>query len=250
MASYSTEALVLSKTKLGDSDLILTLLASDGRCIRAVAKGARKTRSKLGGTVEVFSQVDLLMAEGRNLDVVVEARTVDAHEGCRRDLEHSAAASTLCEMLTKLALEGQRQEYLYEMECAALTAIARCETPRQDLIVAAALFKTLCLLGYRPSLAECTGCGRPVEPVADGTVGFSSSEGGVVCDRCDHAPADTREVAANLVIWLKVLFRSTFDDLVVCEGGDDAARELLRFCEGWLIQNTGVRLKAIAFLYL
>ena len=36
---------VLRKTKLGESDLILTLLSSDGSQIRAVAKGARKPKS-------------------------------------------------------------------------------------------------------------------------------------------------------------------------------------------------------------
>ena len=39
--TYRTNAIVLDRTKLGEQDLILTLLASDGSEVRAVAKGAR-----------------------------------------------------------------------------------------------------------------------------------------------------------------------------------------------------------------
>lgn len=40
--TYRCNALVLKKTKLGESDLILTCLKDDGSQLRAVAKGARK----------------------------------------------------------------------------------------------------------------------------------------------------------------------------------------------------------------
>ena len=61
MPAYPLRALVLRKTKLGETDLILTLLAADGRQVRAVAKGARKSRSRLGARVEPFSILDLLL---------------------------------------------------------------------------------------------------------------------------------------------------------------------------------------------
>ena len=43
--AYSLRALVLRRTKLGESDLILTLLSEDGSQKRAVAKGARRPMS-------------------------------------------------------------------------------------------------------------------------------------------------------------------------------------------------------------
>lgn len=250
MPSYSTDALVCGKTKLGESDLIITLLVADGSLVRAVAKGARKPRSKLGGTVEMFSQVNLLLARGRNLDIVVEAQSVDPHDGCRLDLEHSAAASVICEALSKLALQGQEQGHLYDMSIAALSAIDRSITPRQDIIVAADLLKTLCLLGYRPSFLECVGCGVAVEAVPDSQIGFSYSGGGVVCNDCPNPPADKIMVSSNLIIWLITVLNSTFADLLSRTDGEDVTPELLRFCESWLLQNTGVRLRSFSFLFL
>ena len=77
MPAYPLRALVLRKTKLGETDLILTLLSEDGRQVRAVAKGLRKPGSRFGGRLEPYSVVDLLLHTGRSLEVVTEARTVE-----------------------------------------------------------------------------------------------------------------------------------------------------------------------------
>src|SRR5450756_700314 len=83
--SYPLRALVLRKTKLGEADLILTLLADDGRQVRAVAKGARKTKSRIGARAEPFTVLDLLLHEGRTLEVIGEAEIVASNDRIRQD---------------------------------------------------------------------------------------------------------------------------------------------------------------------
>ena len=82
--TYSLQALVLRKTKLGETDLIVTLLAQDGRQVRAVAKGARKPNSSFASRLEIFSEVDLLLVCGKSLDIVKEAKLLNAHIGVRK----------------------------------------------------------------------------------------------------------------------------------------------------------------------
>ena len=91
--TYDARVIVLRKTKLGESDLILTLLAEDGSQMRAVAKGARKPASSFAARLELYSVVDLLVARGRSLDIVKEARLVESNERLRRDIEHDACVS-------------------------------------------------------------------------------------------------------------------------------------------------------------
>ena len=74
--AYRIEALVLRKTKLKESDLIVTLLAEDGSLVRAVAHGARKPQSPFASRLEPCAVVDVLLARGRSLDVAKEARFV------------------------------------------------------------------------------------------------------------------------------------------------------------------------------
>ena len=71
--TYRTKALVLDTTKLGEQDLIVTLLAESGAQLRAVAKGARKPGGRLAARSELFCETDFLIAKGRSHDVVAEA---------------------------------------------------------------------------------------------------------------------------------------------------------------------------------
>ena len=51
--TYRTKVLVLDKTKLKETDLILTMLDERGRQVRAVAKGARKPGGRLAARCEI-----------------------------------------------------------------------------------------------------------------------------------------------------------------------------------------------------
>ena len=75
--TYRTKVLVLDKTKLKETDLILTMLDERGRQVRAVAKGARKPGGRLAARCEMFCTVDLLLAHGRSLDVVSQAELME-----------------------------------------------------------------------------------------------------------------------------------------------------------------------------
>ena len=73
---YRDEAIVLRTHKLGEADRIVTLLTRQHGRVRAVAKGVRRTTSRFGSRLEPFTHVDLQLAEGRNLDVITQAETI------------------------------------------------------------------------------------------------------------------------------------------------------------------------------
>ncbi|HUV45454.1 MAG TPA: recombination protein O N-terminal domain-containing protein, partial [Dehalococcoidia bacterium] len=49
---YQTQGIILRQTKLGEFDKILTIYTPEFGKLRAVAKGACRPQSKLGGNVE------------------------------------------------------------------------------------------------------------------------------------------------------------------------------------------------------
>ena len=67
---------MLRTHKLAEADRIVTLLTREHGRVRAVAKGVRRTTSKFGSRLEPFTHVDLMLAEGRNLDTVTQAETL------------------------------------------------------------------------------------------------------------------------------------------------------------------------------
>lgn len=249
MPTRSDRCIVLSRTKLGESDLILTLLSEDGSQVRAVAKGARKPRSKIGGTVESFSVIDVLLARGKSLDIVGEASSLFTNAACRVDLEHSCAASLVCESCRKLTLPGQEQPRLFDMTATCLNSIGQADPTHARLLAAAYILKVTSLLGYRPELAECVFCGQSVSASEDGSILFSLCHGGVVCGGCFERNSDAIGYPADLIGWLATLIGSRFEELSRCECTDELVSDLLRFCELWLAEHVDIRLKSMSFMF-
>ena len=145
--TYDARGIVLRKTKLGESDLILTLLAEDGSQMRAVAKGARKPASSFAARLELYSVVDLLVARGRSLDIVKEARLVESNERLRRDIEHAAGAAPMAELLDRVTQMGLENPRLFALTRTALSSLGRVDPAQVPAVCAAHLLKTLAFAG-------------------------------------------------------------------------------------------------------
>ncbi|MDR1082283.1 MAG: DNA repair protein RecO, partial [Coriobacteriales bacterium] len=188
MADFTTTMVVLKKTKLGETDLIITGFTNEGAQVRAVAKGARKPGSKLGVHLELYSVARVLLHKGRNLDIVTEAAGINSNENCRGDIVHSAGAAVIVELLDKVSMDSEAEPRLFALVCEALRCVGAVADEGVALIVAAAILKMTSQLGIRPSLTTCVMCGKraPVkaqqkEAVSAAKQAFSFSQGGLIC---------------------------------------------------------------------
>src|SRR4029077_15576466 len=77
LATYRDHAVVLRKLDYGEADRIYTLLTREHGKVGAIAKGGRRTTSRLASALELFARIDVQLARGRNLDVVVQAVRLD-----------------------------------------------------------------------------------------------------------------------------------------------------------------------------
>ena len=245
--TYSLSALVLRRTKLGESDVVCTLLAEDGSQVRAIAKGARKPSSPFSSRLEVYAVCDLLLSQGRSLDIVKEARLVQGNAHLRSDISLMQAAAPIVELLDRASQDGLRDTRLFPMACAALSAFASATCPC-SLIASAALLKILAVLGFRPRLDLCVACGKPIRfDAGPGTIPFSVSEGGVLCRDCSSI-FDAMPLEGNLLSWVHALLYGTFDLIVVFDPDSRTCFELMRFLQVWLRQHLSLRLKSLDFL--
>ena len=78
MPVFRDEAVVLRTHKLGEADRIVTLLTRNHGQVRAVAKGVRKTTSRLGARVEPFSYVDVMFATGKSLHIISQVESINS----------------------------------------------------------------------------------------------------------------------------------------------------------------------------
>lgn len=241
--TYREKAVVLDHTKLAEQDLILTMLAEDGRQLRAVGKGARKPGGRLAGRVELFCETDFLMAHGRTLDVVAEASLVDAHAGLRGDLSRVSAASAMCEVAKLTSFEDAPDGFLFPLLSRALRAAEEAtDQAHLDVAVAAYVMKVLAHAGWRPELGLCVACGDPAP------TWFSAAAGGVLCSSCVREIAGAEQVSATDLAWMRALIGSTFDDLLAARVDAGEAALLLGLSHQWAATHLESRLRAMEFM--
>ena len=242
--TYRTRAVVIDKVKLKETDLILTLLADTGRQIRAVAKGARKPGARTAARCELFCTVDLLLAHGRNLEVVSQAELVDAPLGAEATYERLCAASAVAEVAKYCSFEDFEDPFAFAITVRALDTLGAEATDNAhlDLIVAAYVFKLLSHEGYRPGLGACVLCD-------DAAVGyFSSAAGGVLCSSCAQSVAGAEPIDAHLSQWLEALVALRFDELASAPVDAPTAVHLLALAHVWAATHLDVRLRALEFM--
>ena len=227
--SYRAEGLVLRRTKLGEADLIVTLLTDGTSQVRAVAKGARRPGSKLAGVIGLGNEGSFLLYEGRNLDTITEGRLQVSRSELALDYERCVMAEAVLD------------------SAAELTAEAPVE--RLPLVGAAYLLKAAAMQGYRPCLECCVRCGEGLGENPSTRLLFSFEEGGLLCSTCAEA-GEGRPLAGTLVAWVRALLGLRFAELLAMEAVGDELRlgyDALEFGRRWLEFHPGVRPRALGF---
>lgn len=180
MPLYRDEAVVLRTQRLSEADRIITLLTREHGRVRAVARGVRRTTSRIGARVEPFSHVDVQLYEGRSLDTVNQVETIAPHGAAlAADYPAWTAGTAMLETAERLTPE-EREPSLPQF--ALLVAGLRSLVAREHdpgLILDAYLLRSLAVAGWSPSFGECARCGAPGPHRA-----FSIPGGGMVCEDC------------------------------------------------------------------
>ncbi len=243
MPAYRVRALVMRKTKLGETDVIVTMLAEQGLQVRAVAKGMRKPGSRFGGRLEPFSVVDVMLHTGRSLDVVSEVETVIGHGKLREDFDRSTAASVVADVLDKLSCEGQIEDRLFDLGVTTLDVMEDCRVDRLLCMVVAFLVKAMAMHGLRPELLSCAGCARE----ATGGSRFSLDAGGILCPECGEthgASIEFSEAARNMLV---ELLGSTMRQVADADMDERAVGECFTLMRSFVSYHVPARLKALDF---
>jgi len=202
-----TEALVLRHRRLGDADRIVTLLTPGRGKIDAVAKGALRPRSKLAGHLEPPTLVELVLAHGRNMDIVTGAQTVDGFAGLRDDLDRLSVAMYLAELSDRFTVEHAEARSVYELLRAALLRLARGDG--SHLVTRSFELALLEATGFRPQWHLCIVCGKPVQADA---VAWSALGGGVVCGDCRPVHPEAKDIDARTLKVLRALQAGPYED--------------------------------------
>ncbi|CAD5947614.1 DNA repair protein RecO [Planktothrix agardhii] len=188
--TYSATGINLKAQPFGESDRLLTILTREFGLIKAIAPGARKAKSSLGGRSELFVVNQLLIAKGRSLDRITQAETVTTYAGLSKNLGKLAASQYLAELVLSQALGDHQQEDLFILLNEHLN---RLQTLSNSHLIANStqiiacltqgIFHLLALAGTAPQVQLCCLSQRRLQPNFTDEhwrVGFSIETGGII----------------------------------------------------------------------
>lgn len=183
MNNYVTEAINLKSYPLNDADKIIVMYSKDSGLIRGVAKGIKKPKSKLGARMDLLAANSLQLLKGRNMDTIIQAQTLNHFKKTRENIDKLVLSSYVSELVMNFG-EGSEtsSKEIYALLYKTLEKIAN-SIEKKDMLIAAIKFqlKILLITGFCVELDVCLCC---KEQVKDDNMYFSSSMGGIVCEKC------------------------------------------------------------------
>jgi DNA repair protein RecO (recombination protein O) len=200
---YVTDAIVLTRFDYGEADRIMTLFTPAFGKLKAIAKGVRRTKSRLGGSLEPLAELRVALARGRTFDVVTQVQVSHAWLHLRDSLESTATAWYLAELADRSLEERHEAEGLYALLRHAYELLdAGMEAGRVARWYEMRLADEL---GVRPEVDRCVECDRMLD--ADEAFRWVPPLGGVLCSRCPGPPADRAGLSLEALKLLKAYQR-------------------------------------------
>jgi DNA repair protein RecO (recombination protein O) len=195
MRNYQTSGIVIGRTNFGEADRIVRFITPDRGKVSAVAKGVRRIKSRSGGHLELFGEVNLMMASGKNLDLITSARLIWYPHELTGDYDRVSLAYVMATAIDRIVVPDHPQPEIYELFKEALHAVnAGASGALPELWFK---LRLLNLTGYHPELSGCLVCGAHDSKT---DYSFSPDRGGIVC-RNDSGPGDQPIDQAAIKLW-------------------------------------------------
>lgn len=175
----NTEGIVLRQINFKESDKILTVFSRNNGKVQVIAKGARRPKSNLFSSAQIFTYGEFVLYKGKNFYHLNQGEVINSFYGIREDLAKLAYATYLIELIDAGVMEEEPNERLFQLLIKSLLTLIGMKENYLKLIVAFEL-KFITFIGYRPQLSRCVTCNT----IISDKIRFSVKFGGVQCEDC------------------------------------------------------------------
>lgn len=239
MKSLKTTGIIIKRSNFGEADRILTILTNRLGKIKAMAKGVRKIKSKMAGSLEPYMLVDLQLHEGKTFFIVTGAGIIEEYRNIHSQIKKIAQAYFVGELIDKFLEEHQKADVIFEISKEVLRKIdsykdSHCEplisfkarqsikkiassrAPRNDrtkednFIISAYQLKIVEAAGFKPELYECLHC---KEKLSSGNNFWDHIEGGVICSTCQQKFHHGDEISDEAIKALRFIEQNDFSHI-------------------------------------
>lgn len=219
MGIIKTKGLILSESKMGDYDKMVTILTPNGK-IGCAAKGARRPKSLLMAGTQFFCFGEYMIFKGTNSYNINSCDTIEIFYNLRTDLDKLNYAVELCKIVDSVTYENQNTYRILQLLLNTLYIISESDK-NLELIASAFRIRLLCLLGFMPKIDNCVKC-KGTEKIAY----FSIVDDGFKCIDCGKVDKSVISVNATTVDAIRYIIMSPAKKLYSFDLPEESLREL------------------------
>ncbi len=242
---YNTDAIILRRSDFGEADRLLTVFTPQRGKLRLLAKGARKTKSRKAGHIELFTHTTLQAARGRNLDILTQADTVESYRTLREDLDKISHAYYVVELVDRFTQEGDPACPIFQLLALMLARLNDGSAAQQYLALRFFELHLLGLTGFQPQLHFCVACNQPVKEEANL---FSASDGGILCPACSETRPQAKTLSIGALKTLRFLQTRTWEQIAGLQLSSAVRQEVETLLLAYITFTLERNLKSVDFL--
>ena len=245
MPLQTTEAIVIGGHNLGEADRIIPFFTRRLGKVRAVAKGARRVRTRFGGTLELFTLGHLVFFEwpNRTLHTINEFSVIEPFASLKADLERLSRGAYIVELAGAAVEDAEPNEEIFLLLRDALTLLVSHDDAR---LLRTYEIRLLRIAGYLLELYRCLVCRSILQE--GGEMAISPARGGLICAKCQAKAQDKLPISFESLTYLRSVLVGGLETSLTAplpSPHSHDLQELLRVCIAYFL---GKNLRSILFL--
>jgi len=242
VVSIKTFGIVLKGTNFGEADKILTILTDRLGKVRAMARGVRKIKSHLAGSLEPYMIVNLQLYEGKSFYTVTGSAIEEDFPAIHKNLKKSAKAFFVGELVDRFVKEDESVREVFHLLSSVLSVI---EDSDRYLLILAFELKIIELAGFKPELFNCLHC---KEKIQAGQNFWDKIEGGVICSNCQNKTHHGQAVLDGTIKLLRFLEKNSWEETKLLKVSAQIEKETEKILADYIRHILERELKSERFL--
>lgn len=235
------EGIVIRQTDYRESDKIVVLYTREFGKIGVVARGAKKTKSRLAAVTQPFVNGYFTFFASSGLGTLQQSELIQNFSSIQQDIFLTAYAAYICELLDKATDEKRANPSLYELVFQILRDIDEGYDP--EILVQLFEMKMLPVMGFYPVMDKCAICGETT-----GHFDFSTHSDGIICHRCFEKDPYRLHLPEKVVKLLRLFYIFRLDRLGNIDVKPETKKLLRKVIDTYYQEKTGLYLKSKKFL--
>ncbi len=223
MALEKHRAVVVRAIKYSETSKIISLYSLKSGLIKLVAKGVRKSKSRLSGILEPLNVVEVVFyyKPQRDLHTLSQAAIIYSPIQLRRDAEDTLLALACCEMITRVQMLHDANVAVYHLLENTITAFNSSKPETRRIYFLTFQLQLLRTLGLEPELTCCANCKK--RESANWYFDFKNAK--ITCESCNasisgyDALTDKLRVALDFLLQVEITQIEKPENLVAYQKG-------------------------------